>query len=276
MLRSLRTPFACLILACGLAAPAAAQTGTLDQQSPFHNVGYNGALSSLVWQQTIWVGVPGFLEGFEIELNSTMPNDTIEISVMAGEAWNVSTPVWSGLVTNGVYTNTYHRVFVDVSSANLNLGVGDAFTIQLKGTGGMMGFRGQTSQPYVGDFYLNGVIDNTDLGFNTYMLSSPGPTLSVSNLVAGQVAVLAVDYATPNNAVLAGYSRFGGGPTPTAFGDLLLTPPYVQLPPIATDALGHGSISGPIPPALGGTSIWFHALDVATSTLTNGLAEIVG
>ncbi len=272
----IRAALTASLLSLALAGAAEAQTGTLDQQSPFANVSYNGALTTLVWQQTVWTGVPGLLEGFELELQSPTPHDTINIKVYDEEAWSSATPVWTGTATIGTYTNTWHRVFVDVSSGGLVLNVNEPFTIELSGTGGYMGFRGQTTQPYPGDLYLNGVIDNTDVGFNTYMLPVPGPTIAVSNLVAGQTGTFTVSNASPNGPIIAGYSLLGGGPTPSAFGDILLSPPWTRLPAITTDAAGAASLSGPVPPPLSGTPVWFHALDVLSGTLTNGLAEVIG
>ncbi len=102
------------------------------------------------------------------------------------------------------------------------------------------------------------------------------PALTVSGLTAGSVATISVTNATPMGVVRHGYSLAGGGPTTTVFGDLLLTPPYSELPAINADATGAGSISAPVPAGTTGRAVWFHGLDLGSATFTNGLMEVVG
>ncbi|RMH02564.1 MAG: hypothetical protein D6702_08375 [Planctomycetota bacterium] len=104
----------------------------------------------------------------------------------------------------------------------------------------------------------------------------PGPTLAVSNLVAGGTATLSVSFCTPNGTVRLGYSLVGGGPITTPFGDLLLSPPYTELPPITCDAAGNGSLSANVPAGTSGIPVWIHAFDLGSLTFTNGLAEVIG
>ncbi len=116
----------------------------------------------------------------------------------------------------------------------------------------------------------------TDLALKLEEGSAPGPLLSVSNLVAGGVALLSVDNATPNGPVRHGYSLNGGGPVSTAYGDLLLSPPYTELPTLTADAAGHAALSVPVPVGATGVPVWFHAMDLLSQTFTNGVAEVVG
>ncbi|MBL7009577.1 MAG: hypothetical protein ISR76_11305, partial [Planctomycetes bacterium] len=74
-----------------------------------------------------------------------------------------------------------------------------------------------------GDFYLLfAQEDNFPYGYldgigvddiNIVDPGPPGPALSVTGLVAGGVATIQVDYATPGGTVRHGYSLVGGGPT---------------------------------------------------------------
>ncbi len=103
-----------------------------------------------------------------------------------------------------------------------------------------------------------------------------GPQLAVSNLIAGQNATLSVTQATPAGTILAGYSVVGGGPTSTVYGDLMLTPPYTQLPSLTADANGDASLAAPVPAGTSGVTVWIHALDLGSATFTNALSEVIG
>ncbi|MBC8328569.1 MAG: hypothetical protein ISR76_05960 [Planctomycetes bacterium] len=119
-------------------------------------------------------------------------------------------------------------------------------------------------------------LPETDLALRLEELGASGPALSVNNLAAGAVAVISVDNATPNGVVRHGYSLAGGGPKSTPFGDLLLTPPYTELPQMTADGVGHASIRVPVPAGASGVAVWLHAFDLGSVTFTNGLAEVVG
>ncbi len=104
----------------------------------------------------------------------------------------------------------------------------------------------------------------------------PGPTLSVANLVAGGTVTISADNCTPGGLVRHGYSVFGGGPIGTPYGDLLLSPPYTELPAMTCDASGSASMAAPVPPGTTGIQVWLHAMDMGSLTFTNGLFEIIG
>ncbi|RMH01591.1 MAG: hypothetical protein D6702_10835 [Planctomycetota bacterium] len=103
-----------------------------------------------------------------------------------------------------------------------------------------------------------------------------GPTLSVSNLVAGQTATISVSNCTPNGIVRHGYSLFGGGPVNTPYGQLLLSPPYRELPAITCDAAGNGSMTARVPAGTTGIMVWQHAFDLGSLTFTNGISNVIG
>jgi hypothetical protein len=137
-----------------------------------------------------------------------------------------------------------------------------------------------------GDFYLmfaqedNYPYGNLDgVGVDEILVTGSGattPGLSVSNLVAGQVVTISVDRATPGGRVRHGYSLRGGGPVSTVYGDLLLSPPYVELPFMTADAAGHASFAAPVPPGTSGRAVWLHAMDLGSLTFTNGVAATIG
>ncbi len=110
-----------------------------------------------------------------------------------------------------------------------------------------------------------------------YYDSGPaGPSLSVSGLVAGGAATVSAANCTPLGQVRVGFSVYGGGPTTTPYGDLLLSPPYTELPAMTADAAGAASSSAPVPAGTTGVAVWLHAMDVGSLTFTNGLAEVIG
>ncbi len=104
----------------------------------------------------------------------------------------------------------------------------------------------------------------------------PTPTLAVSNLTTGAVATFTLSHCTPLGPGVIAYSLAGGGPISTPWGTGYLTPPYTQLPTLTIDPLGNASFAVPVPPGTTGLPVWFHALDVASGTLTNPLAEVIG
>lgn len=108
-------------------------------------------------------------------------------------------------------------------------------------------------------------------------ISGPtGPQLSVTGLVAGGITNISVSGATPAGLVRHGYSMAGGGPITTAFGDLLLSPPYVELPAMIADANGDASLAAPVPPGTTGISVWLHAFDMGSLSFSNGVAAVIG
>ena len=103
-----------------------------------------------------------------------------------------------------------------------------------------------------------------------------GPTLAVSGLVAGGTVTISATNCTAGGTVRHGYSLRGGGPTTTPWGNLLLTPPYTELPAMTANGSGAASFSAPVPAGTTGVSVWLHAMDLGSLTFTNGLAEVIG
>lgn len=201
----------------------AAQTGTLDQSSPFGNAWFNGGVSSLTWQSEVATGVGGTLEGFDLSIQG-VAGATLDVSVKVGTGWNTGAAAWSGtLVAAG--TGTWEIHFVDVSSAGIVLSPGDLWVIEMNGNTGM-GIQGQynpppATPPYPEELYLGGPGCFADcgwrIGFNTYMLGGAGrPTLAKTGSCPGPIT-LTVTGATPGGSVAllfgnAGTYTHGGSP----------------------------------------------------------------
>ncbi|MCH2111234.1 MAG: hypothetical protein MK213_00115 [Planctomycetes bacterium] len=112
--------------------------------------------------------------------------------------------------------------------------------------------------------------------FGVVEITGPGgPTLSVSNLVAGQTATVDIVNCTTNGLVYLAYSLVGGGPINSAFGTAYVSPPFQLLPLVASPA-GVATMSAAVPPQASGANIWIHAADVSLAVLTNPLAEVIG
>jgi len=99
--------------------------------------------------------------------------------------------------------------------------------------------------------------------------------LTVTNLVAGQTALVNVGNATVGGTVIAAYSLAGGGPINTPWGAGLLTPPWFALPFMTANAAGVASMSVSVPMGTVGMSVWFQSLDWRAQALSNGLAMTV-
>lgn len=105
-------------------------------------------------------------------------------------------------------------------------------------------------------------------------------TLSVGTLVAGRVGNLKTNFGTPNGQVGVAYSLTGAGPTNLGTGvcgvlSVSLSAPITTLVIGNADGNGDFGFSGLVPPSASGTNIWFQALDVATCTLSNGVATVI-
>ncbi len=128
-----------------LAAPlASAQSGNLDQSSPFGNAWFNGGTNVLIWQQQVKAGVPGLLEGVEIEITGAA-GSTLDVLIRLGPGWNTGAVAFSTTVSS-VGTGGWERVYVDTSAAGIVLNAGDRFVVEMTGNTGM-GIHGDYQAP---------------------------------------------------------------------------------------------------------------------------------
>lgn len=107
-----------------------------------------------------------------------------------------------------------------------------------------------------------------------------GPSLTVSNLTAGQTATISVANAGSNGIVFLGYSIQGPGPstigTPWGSFDFAMSLPIRRMPAFFANANGDASMTQNIPAGAAGIPVWMQALVVdaggVAGQLTNSLA----
>ncbi len=134
---------------------------------------------------------------------------------------------------------------------------------------------GQSYYGQVSDTPTTSDFTQVAAGYYHSLALDAAPQLTVSNLVAGQTAVLSVEHASSGALVFPAYSLAGGGPISTPWGAGFLTPPYVQLPTMFADASGIAAMSASVPTGFSGVSVWLQALDWESKTLSTGLALTV-
>lgn len=240
-----------------------------------NNAWFNAGVNSLTWQIEIATGIPGTLEGFDLQIQGAA-GATVDVSVIAGGGWNLGAPAWTGTLT-AAGTGTWEPVFVDVSSAGIALNTGDLWVIQLNGNTGM-GVRGEYvappgTPPYPQPLYLGGPGCFADcgwrIGFNTYMLSGPTPPrLGKTGTCPGPVT-LSVTNATANAsvAILYGLPGVFVKPSNPCMGLVLNIANPTLGGVIPTNGLGNASLSFNAPPAACGRTV--QGVDLATCAPTN-------
>jgi hypothetical protein len=177
----------CLAALICLAPAAISQTGALDQVSPYSgssgNAWFNVDAVSLTWQCQVRAGIPGVLEGFNLELDGN-PGAQCDVTVRIGDGWNTTSSVFTTHLTK--VATGHEVVFVDTTSAAIALAVGDTFVIELLGNATGCGVIGSYVDPNTGPalypepLFLNGpgcyAGCGWRIGFETYMNGSSGPT----------------------------------------------------------------------------------------------------
>lgn len=277
-----------------LATIAPAQSGTLDQVSPYQSTAYtctsgqgawfNGGASSLTWQCQVKAGLSGQLEGFELELVGVTTGSHIDAKLRLGPGWNTSSVVWSG--SHDTNNTAWHTVYFDVTSANINLNAGDVFVIELHGNDTGMGISGTYVPPSTGSppcypeyLYLNGPGCFADcgwrIGFKTWMLTGPPPfTLAKSGSCPGSMTFTTTN-GTPSGTVAFVWGTAGSFTIPAGkpcAGTVLDLSPLFTPPPgyMLATANGSGSATlGPVSVPAAGCGLLVQALDVATCTKSN-------
>ncbi|MCC7014039.1 MAG: hypothetical protein IT454_15890 [Planctomycetes bacterium] len=178
--------FACA-LGCALASIVHAQSGVVDQISPYpgtgQTAGFNGDASGLIWQQEVRAGIAGQLEGFELLLNGSTGSQ-MNVRLRAGAGWNTSPVLYQTTVTQTGSSGQATSVFVDVTAANLSVVPGSLFVIEVQGNNTGCGFLGSYTPPpgtpqYAQFLFLNAPGCFADCGwrmaFTSYVLTGPPP-----------------------------------------------------------------------------------------------------
>ena len=107
------------------------------------------------------------------------------------------------------------------------------------------------------------------------------PTLTVTNLVAGQTVSACIDCATPGGLTFVAFSLAGGGPSNNLIPGcgvqtFDLTQPINVLPPVIADPNGSACVATIVPPGTTGVSVWVQGFDLGSCTPTNGEALTIG
>jgi hypothetical protein len=116
--------------------------------------------------------------------------------------------------------------------------------------------------------------DGTPADMGAFYFHGGAPTLSVTNLVAGQIALVEVTNATPNNTAYFVWSVAGGGPINTPYGPGYVSSPYTIIP-MTTDMSGSASRNQSVPANVSGKDIWFHGVDIGSARMLNALAMTI-
>ena len=126
-------------------------------------------------------------------------------------------------------------------------------------------------------FRYEGAIAN-EWRIDDVLVTSPQPALVLQGVVAGSTAVLSTSGCTPGAFVVFGLSIAGGGPLPSPFGPIGLTPPIELLPVQFAAGNGTASTSLTIPSVATGVSLFAQAIDfplVGPIRLSNAAAATV-
>jgi hypothetical protein len=265
-------------------ATAFAQSGTLDQVSPFAsdvssgNGGhFNFDAASLTWQAEAVAGISGVLEGFELELEGDIGN-SVDVAILLGTAWQSSAPAWSG--TYAKTTDDTEIAWLDASASAIPLTTGDIFVIQITGTGtgtwgtGTYDFRGNTF--YGPPLFLNAAPygDEFRVGFRTWIFPDPELQLLHVGGTCGGVMDFEVNGATPAGPV--GFIRaFGLGsftiPGGPCGGTVLGLDSTSSLALLQTADLSGSLAASAMVPAGACGMVFLQAIDVATCILSDPL-----
>jgi hypothetical protein len=180
---------ASIIAIAVLAGAASAQTGTLDQHSPWEGLAppvqgasFNFDAAFLVWQAQIRAGTDGQLEGIEIAASQGDAGAQVEVRIRDGAAWSTAPALFETAVTKSVAGPEI--MFVDMTSAGIELTEGDVFVMEANGTGTGVWLLGTYVPPASGQppaypeplFLLEAPHGDGQwrVGFKTYMIEGGG------------------------------------------------------------------------------------------------------
>lgn len=263
-----------VFLAFALLAGSAFAQRSLDQVSDYHNSAYNAAIAGLVWEQEVQVGIGGPLAGFELSLNSYLPNDHATVELVTGRVTQPGAVLWSGQVGPS-RINVNDHVVVDMMPSGISFQAGDWFIIRILGDSQGMGFQGNAywpNDPYPGDFYLDGnPVGSTDnMGFRTWTWT--GPSLEVIGSCPGQITIVAAR-GTPGGSMAMLHGAPGAftqnNPARPCLGIQLGLAAPVFAGILQLDGAGGAALNLNLPPAACGRAL--QLVDLATCVPTSAL-----
>jgi len=171
---------------------------------------------------------------------------TVEIRVVGGTAW---TEVWCD--------NTLDSLLSHTASVDLSLWNGQDVQV---------GFH------FVGTFAQEWWIDNVVVDNTAAVMAY---SIDQFNGFAGDLIAFNIDNASPNATVMIGYSLAGAGPTTISGFVVDMSAPIFTLATLSTNAAGGAALSLVKPAGSAGVTLYTQALDLASGTLTNSLAEVI-
>ncbi|MEZ6115796.1 MAG: Ig-like domain-containing protein [Pirellulaceae bacterium] len=157
-------------------------TAVIDQE----NSGpYNGSLAArsiYTWRQEVVSGIAGQLDGIDLYLTS--PGE-LNVAINLGAGVQSDPPEFS----NTVSSPTSGRVFIDTSEAEIILGVGDTFVIEVTGSEDGVGLEGSYFSPgpgrYPGRLFVDSIErPSFDLRFRSHVspiVSAQSATGTIEN-----------------------------------------------------------------------------------------------
>lgn len=271
-----------LLLTLATALPAAAQTGTLDQDSPFHNVSFNGSLTNWDRAQAIAVGFSGQLEGITFEVYGIPP---------AASTVNIYGPTNTQQAPNGAPAASFQlygqgggwvQTFVDMTAANILVNPGEFWCVEIVGGPGGVDFKGNEGltalYPYeffetAGTTAYQPGPPNMRIGLQTWIVPYvPAPTVAWNGGCPGP-GTLALSNFTPGGLVGVGVGTGTGAltlPGGACAGTVVgITQAQVKAV-LAVDAQGSLSYPAALPSAACGR--YLQALDLTSCELSNVLS----
>lgn len=176
-----------LVVLTAFAPRAAAQTGELDQRSPFPPVpppgsggGLGAFLTTQFFHQEVRVGVHGTFEGFRFASYGD-PGASVTVRVRTGPSSAPGPSVFATVVTRTTSASEAH--WIDASSAALAVTPGMAVTLEFQGTGSVFYVQNNHMDPAIGPplypfaLWINGspfADGGYRLSFETFTLTTPG------------------------------------------------------------------------------------------------------
>lgn len=108
-------------------------------------------------------------------------------------------------------------------------------------------------------FHYIGAVAN-EWRVDDVMVTTPQPVLDITGLTAGGTATFQCTALAPGALTVFGLSVAGGGPLPSPFGTIGLTPP-IELLPVVAGASGAAAVTLSIPTAAIGIAVYAQALE---------------
>jgi hypothetical protein len=144
---------------------------------------YDADSPGTTWQAQVRAGLAGRLEGFTLELNATQGAGTLIVALRLGPGWNTTPIVFQRTISTP--GSGIHDVFVDATSAGIQLTPGTLFVIEMQSQNTGTYLDGSYVDPSYGPaLYPEPLFENGPgcwfdcggrIGFKTYVVQGPPP-----------------------------------------------------------------------------------------------------